>query len=235
MASRKRRRSTVEEYTYESSDDERCKTPPPLLHRHTHIESQNGRLRTQQLLYSMPSSPDSSTIRPQPPSTAISGIDDAADDMLSAAFNDIESEQELADHVTGNDSDRHRVRSRLLTHILMFNSMSQTRPLLQWIPEIDVFLQELLQHEGRGASQLCSGCGIDSACYRCMDCFLNELYCKACIVGNHHRAMPFHRIQVCASPEFLTTLNNLQYGGIRNGLDTASHGHPCAVLAYVYS
>lgn len=234
MASRKRHRSTVEEYTYESSDDERCKTPPPL-HRHTHIESQNGRLRTQQLLYSMPSSPDSSTIRPQPPSTAISGIDDAADDMLSAAFNDIESEQELADHVTGNDSDRHRVRSRLLTHILMFNSMSQTRPLLQWIPEIDVFLQELLQHEGRGASQLCSGCGIDSACYRCMDCFLNELYCKACIVGNHHRAMPFHRIQVCASPEFLTTLNNLQYGGIRNGLDTASHGHPCAVLAYVYS
>ncbi|KAM6497177.1 hypothetical protein JOM56_007650, partial [Amanita muscaria] len=70
------------------------------------------------------------------------------------------------------------------------------RPLLQWIPEADTFLQELLRHEGRGPSmQSCCRCGMDFAqCYRCTDCFLNDLYCKACIVTNH-RGMPFHRIQ----------------------------------------
>ena len=109
MTSRKRRRSTVEEYIYESSDDEGCKTPPPL-HRHTHIESQNGRLRTQQLLYSMPSSPHLSTADPQQ-SVIMGPIDNAEDGMLSAiSFDDIQSDTEVADQVTGNDSDKHRVR-----------------------------------------------------------------------------------------------------------------------------
>ncbi|KAM6501615.1 hypothetical protein JOM56_001592, partial [Amanita muscaria] len=71
-------------------------------------------------------------------------------------------------------------------------------PLLQWIPEIDAFLQELLRHEGRGPAQSCLTCAMNMPSYRCMDCMNNGLYCKPCIVASH-KSMPFHRSQVCAT------------------------------------
>ena len=88
---------------YDSSDDERPKTPPPVLHRHTHIESHNGRTTTQQMLYTMPGSPDSSAINARP--TPIATTHDA-DDLI---FNGIPSE-EVTDHVEESRGDNCQVR-----------------------------------------------------------------------------------------------------------------------------
>ncbi|KAF7980678.1 hypothetical protein HWV62_37111 [Athelia sp. TMB] len=72
-------------------------------------------------------------------------------------------------------------------------------PLLNWIPDVDIFLKEILRMEGRGdyaAQEECPFCTEDRgpAEYRCEDCFGNELYCKGCILLLHSRN-PLHRIK----------------------------------------
>ncbi|TFK88753.1 hypothetical protein K466DRAFT_488291 [Polyporus arcularius HHB13444] len=73
----------------------------------------------------------------------------------------------------------------------------QDRPLLQWLKEVGVYLNELLRLEGRGAytAEICS-CGQKDAfaIYRCEDCSDVRLYCRTCIVSSH-RAHPVHRIK----------------------------------------
>ncbi|KAM6503686.1 hypothetical protein JOM56_000629 [Amanita muscaria] len=176
MVRSKRRRPEVDEYTYESSDDE--KKPPSVLHRHTHVESLNGKRTTQQLLYTMPSSsgPGPTVTEAQANSYLLDNIGD--DSTTSYTFDSFLSDMEAAGNAEGNA----RAKTR-------------PRPLLQWIPEIDAFLQELLRHEGRGPAQSCLTCAMNMPSYRCMDCMNNGLYCKPCIVASH-KSMPFHRSQL---------------------------------------
>ncbi|KAI0750098.1 hypothetical protein C8Q80DRAFT_1219017 [Daedaleopsis nitida] len=69
-------------------------------------------------------------------------------------------------------------------------------PVLQWIPEADAYLAELLRLEGRGdfTTGVCQ-CGGDAlARYRCDDCADVRLHCEACVLSLH-RDHPLHRIK----------------------------------------
>ncbi|KAF7970355.1 hypothetical protein HWV62_24332 [Athelia sp. TMB] len=71
-------------------------------------------------------------------------------------------------------------------------------PLLNWIPDVDIFLKEILRLEGRGnyaQQDICGFCEEDMpAEYRCRDCLRGELYCQRCTLLLHSRN-PLHRIQ----------------------------------------
>ncbi|KAG1847579.1 hypothetical protein F4604DRAFT_1883995 [Suillus subluteus] len=65
--------------------------------------------------------------------------------------------------------------------------------------ECDLFLAELLRHEGRGGytSDVCPGCPCPTSTpprYRCQDCLDSQLYCGLCIIQYHIR-LPTHRIE----------------------------------------
>ncbi|KAG2107192.1 uncharacterized protein F5147DRAFT_746009 [Suillus discolor] len=65
--------------------------------------------------------------------------------------------------------------------------------------ERDLFLAELLRHEGCGdhISDACPGCPCLKSTpprYRCQDCLDSQLYCGLCIVRNHLR-LPTHHIE----------------------------------------
>ena len=67
-----------------------------------------------------------------------------------------------------------------------------------WLPWRDRFLQEFLRFDGRGYwrdMEQCPLCGDGSPIIRCNDCFGRQLVCVVC-ARDHHRASPFHRIQV---------------------------------------
>ncbi|TFK74082.1 hypothetical protein BDN72DRAFT_914121 [Pluteus cervinus] len=74
-------------------------------------------------------------------------------------------------------------------------------PLLNFIPQRDVFLQERIRLEGRGvedgAPMTCGLCKQTDAAayYRCETCFDCRLFCAGCIVNNH-AANPFHWVQL---------------------------------------
>ncbi|KAE9387303.1 hypothetical protein BT96DRAFT_837835, partial [Gymnopus androsaceus JB14] len=72
----------------------------------------------------------------------------------------------------------------------------------EWHPELDTYIQEMLQLEGCGlfTSRTQCSCGRDFEVDRinnlhcCCDCYMPELFCKDCMV-NHHAYMPFHRLE----------------------------------------
>ena len=75
-----------------------------------------------------------------------------------------------------------------------------------WIPERDLYLDELLRREGRGGfdAEKCAGCIEEgnecvagSATYRCLGCSPGPLLCGGCVLRRHEK-LPFHRIEVCA-------------------------------------
>lgn len=78
---------------------------------------------------------------------------------------------------------------------------AKDRPLTQWMPYRDEYLDEMVRLEGRGeyGNSVCSTCksDVESAPpeYRCRDCFHPELQCRDCILVSHARA-PFDRIEV---------------------------------------
>ncbi|KAG2358779.1 hypothetical protein BDR07DRAFT_1452576 [Suillus spraguei] len=72
-------------------------------------------------------------------------------------------------------------------------------PLLIWMNEHDLFLAELLRHEGhRGyTSDVCPGCPCPTSTpprYRCQDCLDSQLYCGLCII-QYHIWLPTHHIE----------------------------------------
>ena len=72
-----------------------------------------------------------------------------------------------------------------------------------WIPERDLYLDELVRREGRGGyvKVLCDGCVREKASapgqasYRCLSCMPGPLLCQDCLC-RRHKQIPFHRIQV---------------------------------------
>ncbi|KAF7371413.1 hypothetical protein MSAN_00778000 [Mycena sanguinolenta] len=73
-------------------------------------------------------------------------------------------------------------------------------PLRQWAEDHrDIFLAEILRHEGRGEhaewSSTCRRCSERGADHRCIHCMGGgELLCDRCVVASH-RQMPFHKIE----------------------------------------
>jgi hypothetical protein len=74
-----------------------------------------------------------------------------------------------------------------------------------WQEECDVFLEEMMGHEGRGhkPSNDCPSCALEpspspAAKYECCDCHGRELLCQPCIVQRHVHN-PLHRIKVRSS------------------------------------
>jgi hypothetical protein len=75
--------------------------------------------------------------------------------------------------------------------------MIQDHPLLMWLKDRALFLQEMLRLEGRGdlSAEPCSGCSDSHPEYRCEDCFGIDLRCSSCIVAAH-KHHPLHWLQV---------------------------------------
>lgn len=74
--------------------------------------------------------------------------------------------------------------------------------LLQWIPHIDTYVEEVLRLEGLGDATeqtYCAGTDcqepISASCHRCRDCFDSRVFCTACTIQKH-RSLPLHRIEV---------------------------------------
>lgn len=68
--------------------------------------------------------------------------------------------------------------------------------MLEWLPKRDIFLAELLRHEGRGdlVAALCHRCHTRPPSYRCVDCYGSQLTCGECSRATH-TSNPLHRIQ----------------------------------------
>ncbi|KAH9482659.1 hypothetical protein JR316_0004759 [Psilocybe cubensis] len=86
-------------------------------------------------------------------------------------------------------------------------------PLKNWVEQDrDRDLQEILRLDGRGDysnHSSCYQCKINDALYQCLDCDRIEMFCNACIVGNH-LANPLHRIKKWNQQYFEpTTLKSL--------------------------
>jgi len=70
--------------------------------------------------------------------------------------------------------------------------------LTDWMPFRDLFLDELLRHDGRRdcvESDACYACGQEVGTIKCCDCFCRRLRCRQCVVDGH-KELPLHRIEV---------------------------------------
>ncbi|KAG2134928.1 uncharacterized protein EDB93DRAFT_1242627 [Suillus bovinus] len=73
--------------------------------------------------------------------------------------------------------------------------MPQDSPLLVWMNERQIFLDETLHLEGHGTPEGLCCCGLDAPCFRCCDCFGTQMFCQECILCNH-TGNPLHRIDM---------------------------------------
>lgn len=72
-----------------------------------------------------------------------------------------------------------------------------------WIPERDLYLDELIRRQGRGdfTAALCAYCQSENpgqAVFRCSDCSPGPLCCDKCLC-ERHLLLPYHRIKVCTN------------------------------------
>lgn len=70
-------------------------------------------------------------------------------------------------------------------------------PLLQWMPDRRVYLEELIRLEGRGIftdEGQCELCRKDGQ-YRCLDCVAVQFLCSECTCSVHS-FNPFHVVEV---------------------------------------
>lgn len=79
-----------------------------------------------------------------------------------------------------------------------FKKRKRTKVMEEWLGYRDIYLQEMLRHDGREGQQLtlCADCGSSSGDFSCYDCSYCASYCEICLI-NRHRLMPLHRIKVC--------------------------------------
>ena len=73
-----------------------------------------------------------------------------------------------------------------------------------WIPQIQLYLDELLRREGRNGfvAEECQDCmegEPGKAIYRCLGCSPAPLVCQKCLCRKHVQ-LPFYRIQVSLCP-----------------------------------
>ncbi|GJF00552.1 CxC2 domain-containing protein [Phanerochaete sordida] len=88
--------------------------------------------------------------------------------------------------------------------------VSSDRPLKNWIPLREEYLDELIQVEGRGShdTPICPTCKEDPAIaeplYRCQDCLYIQPRCRGCVLAAHEH-LPFHRIEKWNGTFFIKT------------------------------
>ena len=73
----------------------------------------------------------------------------------------------------------------------------QDDPLLLWRAKRDLFLEEFIRLEGRGATanDRCELCRKEGT-HRCLDCIAIRLLCTGCL-SRVHSFNPFHAVEVC--------------------------------------
>ena len=73
----------------------------------------------------------------------------------------------------------------------------QARPVQDWLPYRDSYLDELLRHESpRNANDsTCVRCSVNIGNIKCKDCIGGSLHCSQCILDAHN-TLPFHRLLV---------------------------------------
>ncbi|KAG2121984.1 hypothetical protein DEU56DRAFT_917982 [Suillus clintonianus] len=69
------------------------------------------------------------------------------------------------------------------------------RPLLAWIGQRQIFLDEMLRLNGRGTEGVTCSCGAVSPQFRCCDCHGIQIFCRECTLQNHV-LHPLHRIEI---------------------------------------
>lgn len=92
--------------------------------------------------------------------------------------------------------------------LLTSGSQGNAKPLRDWIPFRDTFLDEMVRLEGLGEHDrvpLCEACVVRKelpareGIFRCADCTQGLRICQGCMLVQHE-AMHLHRIQVSAAP-----------------------------------
>jgi hypothetical protein len=74
----------------------------------------------------------------------------------------------------------------------------QHRPIQDWLPYRQDYLDEILRHDGRKGATTddCSSIGcVNPGRFICRDCFHANPYCQHCLLQQHHN-LPLHRILV---------------------------------------
>lgn len=154
----------------------------------------------------------------------------------------------INDYSNDNDNDGGRptsqkVRSKFgiitLAHIL------QLRPIDEWLPHREAYLDEMIRHDGRnGRSSACSQCS-DPGDYKCQDCAFGKYYCKTCIM-EQHAFLPLHRLLVLITNFICSTCTDswlsigpahsmkMQHSGISDSLSSsATMAHVVRAPAHV--
>ncbi|KAF7970361.1 hypothetical protein HWV62_24272 [Athelia sp. TMB] len=147
---------------YPSDDESTHAAPPANTHnRHVHLNTGDGGTRN---LY-IPSVASPSK-RAHSPSPEPQWNTDPLPNFDSHPYLDPAYQHEM-DLKDGSLPKRKRTKS--------------DTPLLNWIPDVDIFLKEILRLEGRGdyaQDKTCFFCNEGAPEYRCENCFGGELYCK---------------------------------------------------------
>ncbi|KAJ7154944.1 hypothetical protein C8R43DRAFT_1126328 [Mycena crocata] len=109
---------------------------------------------------------------------------------------------------------------------------TEYRPLKEWYPFNDEYIQEQLRREGRGAPRVYSQCaGRHAGCsgvaeFRCVDqaCVGEVMHCTTCVVAEHAQ-LPTHFLEKWTGTHFKKKRNWLQELGLRIQLN-----HPPGVV-----
>jgi len=77
------------------------------------------------------------------------------------------------------------------------NSNKQDESLWQWEPYCDLFMEEMIRHEGWGfwSSQKCVDCKSADSEYECVSCGDRQMRCSGCLL-TRHSVLYLHRIRV---------------------------------------
>jgi hypothetical protein len=94
--------------------------------------------------------------------------------------------------------------------------------LREWLQHRDRYISEILDLEKPPADQLCSRCNSQDGCFRCKECFSQDLLCDSCCFAIH-RNSPFHHIEKWTGQFFDTTSLNKE-GFV---LHLGHGGEPC--------
>ncbi|KAJ6458520.1 hypothetical protein C8R45DRAFT_1110051 [Mycena sanguinolenta] len=115
--------------------------------------------------------------------------------------------------------------------VVRIRNTNSDRPLQNWYPRVDEYLDENLRREGRGCSKTYSACAGSVECdgepeWRCVDqtCLGEEMFCSRCIVAAHVRH-PTHFLEKWTGTYFSRNRRWLQLLGLRVQL-----GHPPGII-----
>ncbi|KAI9069790.1 hypothetical protein FKP32DRAFT_1559042 [Trametes sanguinea] len=152
-------------------------------------------------------------------------LDASNHNILSGIFQD-EDPVFVEEHGLGEGADGKGTpaEDRALRYI------TSDEPMKVWLPKRDLYLNELLRHDGRGGytHERCSACPSSDdaglAVIKCQDCTPGPLVCPSCAITRHTHS-PFHRVKRWDGRTFhVTSLKEL---GQVIRLGHASDAAPC--------